>query len=422
MKQPSTRLISAVCILLSAVLPAVGELQAQTVIGGTNGNASAVLELRSNDRGLLLPRLTSAERSAIGSPAEGLVIYNTTEGCVEINLGSSASPDWNCLLAITGRVGSVDCEAATHTGTLTAGVAASDVSTDISYTGGNGSFYKGQTVSSTGVTGLTATLAAGTLASGSGSLTYTITGTPSGSGTASFTLSLGGQSCTLSRTVSAASGGNICGAYVASGVWKEFMCHNLGANTSVDPFTPSWELNGNYYQWGRNPTCFGWDGEDAANPCSSPVYGAAAPWGNTTANDNAGIITGWSATNAPNGNWSDGSKTVNDPCPAGWRVPTAAQLTGLANSTLNPLTSVGTWSNSTTNYSVGYRFGQFLFLPATGYRDFSSGSLFNRGSNGYYWSSSESGIGAQSLYFYNSVAFMGASPRNSGLSLRCVAE
>jgi uncharacterized protein (TIGR02145 family) len=422
MKQPSIKLISLVYVLLSLLSLAAGELQAQTVIGGTNGNASAVLELRSNDRGLLLPRLTSAERSAIVSPAEGLVIYNTTEGCVEINLGSSTSPDWNCLLAIKGRVGSVECETATHTGRLTAGVAASDVSTDISYTGGNGSFYKGQTVSSTGVTGLTATLAAGTFVSGSGSVTYTITGTPSGAGTASFALSLGGQSCTLSRTVSVTAPGSGCGAYVASGVWKEFMCHNLGANTSADPFTPSWELNGNYYQWGRNPTCFGLDDDDGANPCSDPVYGAAAPWGSTTANDNAGAITGWSMTDPPNGAWVDDSKTANDPCPAGWRVPTADQLTGLAITTLNPQTLVGTWSESPTNYSMGYRFGQSLFLPAAGNRGSSNGSLGYRGSEGAYWSSTESGISAPHLYFDSSGAFMVTLNRTNGFSLRCVAE
>jgi hypothetical protein len=51
-----------------------------------------------------------------------------------------------------------------------------------------------QSVSSTGVTGLTATLSAGTFASCS--LTYTISGTPASSGTASFALSIGGKTCT----------------------------------------------------------------------------------------------------------------------------------------------------------------------------------------------------------------------------------
>jgi hypothetical protein len=75
------------------------------------------------------------------------------------------------------------------------------VNSVIPYTGGNGGAHNGQTVASTGITGLTATLAPGNFASGSGSLTYTITGTPSGTGTASFALNIGGQSCTLNRTV-----------------------------------------------------------------------------------------------------------------------------------------------------------------------------------------------------------------------------
>jgi uncharacterized protein (TIGR02145 family) len=409
------KVVSKICILMVCNFMAGLTAHAQTVIGGTNGNPSAVLELRSNDRGLLLPRLTSAERSAIGSPAEGLVIYNTTEGCVEINLGSSASPDWNCLLAITGRVGSLDCEAATQTGTLKAGEVVDVVSISIPYTGGSGGFYNAQAVASTGVTGLTATLAAGTFASGDGSVTYRITGAPTTGGAAYFALNIGGQTCTIELLVS-------CGAYVESGVWKEFMCHNLGANTSADPFTPSWELNGNYYQWGRNPTCFGRDGTDGVNPCSSPIYGVAAPWGNTTLNDNAGAITGWNTTDAPNGAWSDGSKTVNDPCPAGWRVPTAAQLTGLVNNELNPRTLVGAWIDNTNNYSTGYILGQSMFLPAAGYRDPFDGSLRSQGGLGHYWSSTESSINAQLLRFFSNTIYVGDISRVNGFTVRCIAE
>lgn len=71
----------------------------------------------------------------------------------------------------------------------------------VAYTGGNGGAYTVSTASSTGVEGLTATLAAGTLATGSGTLTYTISGTPTSDGTATFVLSLGGQSCTITITV-----------------------------------------------------------------------------------------------------------------------------------------------------------------------------------------------------------------------------
>ncbi|MCQ4142621.1 hypothetical protein [Chryseobacterium sp. EO14] len=52
----------------------------------------------------------------------------------------------------------------------------------IAYTGGNGASYSnGSSISSTGVTGLNATLRAGTLNAGDGVLIYDITGTPNGS-------------------------------------------------------------------------------------------------------------------------------------------------------------------------------------------------------------------------------------------------
>jgi hypothetical protein len=52
---------------------------ALNVGSATNANASAILELTSTTRGLLLPRMTSAERDAIASPVAGLIVYNTTD-------------------------------------------------------------------------------------------------------------------------------------------------------------------------------------------------------------------------------------------------------------------------------------------------------------------------------------------------------
>ncbi len=102
-----------------------------------------------------------------------------------------------------GNISALNCAGAGNSGTLTSGIAASVVSSTISYTGGNGGVYAEQNIASSGVTGLTATLPAGILASGAGSVIYTISGTPSASGTASFALSLGGRSCTLTRAVAA---------------------------------------------------------------------------------------------------------------------------------------------------------------------------------------------------------------------------
>jgi formylglycine-generating enzyme required for sulfatase activity len=111
----------------------------------------------------------------------------------------------NC--APLGTVSSFTCSDFINSGTLIQGSEASNVSSIISYTGGNGGDHNGQVVSSTGVTGLYAALSSGTFAVGAGSLTYLIFGTPTSSGTASFDLNIGGQTCTLTRTVNGSGSG-----------------------------------------------------------------------------------------------------------------------------------------------------------------------------------------------------------------------
>ncbi len=76
----------------------------------------------------------------------------------------------------------------------------------IPYTGGNGLAYSaGWPIESTGVTGLTASLQAGTLNTGNGNASFEISGTPNNSGVANFVLQLGGQTCSISLQVNAAS-------------------------------------------------------------------------------------------------------------------------------------------------------------------------------------------------------------------------
>jgi len=52
-------------------------LQAQVGIGTTNPDASSILDVSSAGKGVLLPRMAQAQRTAISSPATGLLVYQT---------------------------------------------------------------------------------------------------------------------------------------------------------------------------------------------------------------------------------------------------------------------------------------------------------------------------------------------------------
>lgn len=59
---------------------------AQGVAISTNGDSadpSAILDIESTNSGLLLPRMTTAQRDLIVNPAHSLIIFNTTIDCFE---------------------------------------------------------------------------------------------------------------------------------------------------------------------------------------------------------------------------------------------------------------------------------------------------------------------------------------------------
>src|SRR2546430_841637 len=60
----------SICVLLSTAA------FAQIGIGTTTPDASAVLDLAGNNRGFLVPRMASAERTTIVAPAKGLLVFD----------------------------------------------------------------------------------------------------------------------------------------------------------------------------------------------------------------------------------------------------------------------------------------------------------------------------------------------------------
>lgn len=74
--------ITVIFFLISVFLPTFlgGNARSQNIGINTTGNtpnASAMLDVSSTTSGLLLPRMTKAQRDAIASPATGLLIYQT---------------------------------------------------------------------------------------------------------------------------------------------------------------------------------------------------------------------------------------------------------------------------------------------------------------------------------------------------------
>jgi hypothetical protein len=207
---------------------AASSLSFSVPYSGGNGGAHGGQTINSTNISGLTATL-SADSFVTGA---GSVTYNVigTPSAVgnanfAVNIGGKT-----CTYVLTvgpGAIGSINCGAGTSSGTLIAASPASGVSFNIPYTAGNGGLHNGQIVNSTGVTGLTATLGSGNFATGNGSLTYFITGTPSTFGTADFFLNIGGKNCLFSISVSP-----------AIGVISALNCPNgttIGALTSTIP-------------------------------------------------------------------------------------------------------------------------------------------------------------------------------------------
>lgn len=62
---------------------------------GNNANGSAMLDVESTTKGILIPRMTTAQRTAIGSPASGLLVYDNTTSSFWFYNGSA----WTELVA-----------------------------------------------------------------------------------------------------------------------------------------------------------------------------------------------------------------------------------------------------------------------------------------------------------------------------------
>ena len=75
-------------------------------VGTATPNASAILDLQSTSKGLLIPRMNKTERNAISNPATGLLLFQTTDTAgFYSNTGTPGSPVWKKLDAAAASGG-----------------------------------------------------------------------------------------------------------------------------------------------------------------------------------------------------------------------------------------------------------------------------------------------------------------------------
>ena len=184
---------------------------------------------------------------------------------------------------------------------------------------------------------------------------------------------------------------------------KTWMDRNLGASRAATSSTDA-EAYGYFFQWGRqadrHQLRWSWTTDDPHDLSSTdqPDHGDFILNSNTPFD--------WRIPQ--NDNLWQGVDGINNPCPAGYRLPTDAEWDAEARS----------WSSKNAAGALESP----LKLPMAGFRRYDDGSHFNVSTAGFYWSSTVSGIRARALNFWpHGWTFFGL-PRAEGCSVRCIKD
>ena len=213
------------------------------------------------------------------------------------------------------------------------------------------------------------------------------------------------------------------------------MDRNLGA-TSARPGDVG--ALGLQYQWGRKDPFLGSSSisnnveakatisfpepEASTSSTGTIAYATSHP---TTFIYNAGGNKDWQVAN-DNSRWQS-SKTIYDPCPAGWRVPDGGDngVWSKAKGSRSSFHHNYDSTNKGMDFSLDFGSGAMIWYPASGARYCDNGVLLYLGAIGLYWSVTSNGQVAYHLSFDNVINV--AYPSNDderayGQSVRCVKE
>ena len=177
------------------------------------------------------------------------------------------------------------------------------------------------------------------------------------------------------------------------------MDRNLGATRVATSMTDT-EAYGDLYQWGRLT-----DGHEKRTSSTTPTLSPTDVPGHNNFIVTSIFPDDWRTPQ--NATLWQGESNINNPCPAGFRLPTEAEW----------VTELNTWGNQN---SAG-AFASPLKLVPAGWRDI-SGTLDFAGSWGYYWSSTVHGSYSRNVNFNIGTAGYNNPTRAHGLSVRCIKD
>jgi uncharacterized protein (TIGR02145 family) len=187
---------------------------------------------------------------------------------------------------------------------------------------------------------------------------------------------------------------------VTSRTGRVWMDRNLGASRVATSPTDT-EAYGDLYQWGRLT-----DGHEKRNSDTRAELSSGDVPGHSDF-----ILASIYWRNPHNNNLWQGVNGVNNPCPAGFRLPTEAEFNAEINS----------WSSK----DAAGAFASPLKLVLAGYRESLSGSNVEAGQSGGYWTSDYEPYYAdyyiiKALAIESSTTLLGPMYPAYGMSVRCI--
>jgi hypothetical protein len=241
-----------------------------------------------------------------------------------------------------------------------------------------------------------------------------VTKTMNGAGAGNFTSSMSGLTQSTTYYVRAYATNSIGTSYgtqisfttsepittVTTNTGRIWMDRNLGASR-----VPTSQIDtqgyGDLYQWGREK-----DGHQIRTSTTTETKATSDIAGNALfiTNPSYTVYSDW--RNPQNDNLWQGVNGINNPCPAGFRIPTKAEWEA----------EILTWSSRN---AMG-AFASPLKLPPAGQRQY-NGVLSTDNTSAFYWTSTVSQTQVFSMNFTSSGAYsINAYPRVNGYSCRCI--